>query len=144
MTIKVDELTTRRVAELSHARDVEAVAPVIRVRLVAPVGVTAVVNAASALAASDIHAVGPDTLSFSDDGVTVVVLDTGIDWSHEAFTGVELVRRNFTSEVDDDIRGHGIHCAGTIFGRNVAEWRIGVAPRVRKALIGKVLGQYGG
>jgi subtilisin family serine protease len=40
--------------------------------------------------------------------------------------------------------GHGIHCAGTIFGRDVGGTRIGVAPGVKKALIGKVIGPGGG
>jgi subtilisin family serine protease len=54
------------------------------------------------------------------------------------------VRKNFTAAGDDDEHGHGTHCAGTIFGRNTNGTRIGVAPGVTKALIGKVLGQGGG
>jgi subtilisin family serine protease len=91
-----------------------------------------------------IQAVGADASPFSGDGVKVAVLDTGIDTSHPAFSGVELVRRNFTGESDDDTHGHGTHCAGTIFGREVRGKRIGVAPGVRSALIGKVLGRDGG
>ena len=74
----------------------------------------------------------------------VAVLDTGIHPTHAAFAGVELVRRNFTEASDDDAHGHGTHCAGTIFGRDVNGLRIGVARGVGKALIGKVLGQGGG
>ena len=59
-----------------------------------------------------IHAVGADTSSWSGDGVRVAVLDTGIDASHPAFDGVELVQRNFTGESDEDLDGHGTHCAG--------------------------------
>ena len=43
-----------------------------------------------------------------------------------------------------DTNGHGTHVAGTIFGRNVDGKRIGVAPGVKKALIGKVLSPSGG
>lgn len=91
-----------------------------------------------------VDAVGADSSSFNGDGATVAVLDTGIDPNHEAFQGIQLVRRNFTSEGDDDNHGHGTHCAGTIFGRDVGGTRIGVAPGVNRAVIGKVLGQGGG
>jgi subtilisin family serine protease len=57
---------------------------------------------------------------------------------------VQLVTNNFTSEGASDLHGHGTHCAGTILGRDVAGTRIGVARGVKKALIGKVLGQGGG
>ena len=67
----------------------------------------------------------------------MAVLDTGIDPSHPAFAGVSLVRKNFTTASDDDQHGHGTHCAGTIFGRSIDGTRIGVAPGVKKALIGK-------
>lgn len=81
---------------------------------------------------------------FTGEGITVAVLDTGIDPDHPAFRGVRLVRRNFTAESDDDLNGHGTHCAGTIFGQDVNGLRIGVARQVRRALIGKVLGEDGG
>ena len=72
------------------------------------------------------------------------MLDTGIDSTHPAFAGVTLVRKNFTAAGDDDQHGHGTHCAGTIFGRNTNGTRIGVAPGVTKALIGKVIGEGSG
>ncbi len=71
-------------------------------------------------------------------------LDTGIDATHPAFAGVELVQQDFTGEGDGDGNGHGTHCAGTVFGRDVDGQRIGVARGVSKALIGKVLGADGG
>lgn len=73
-------------------------------------------------------------------GVTVGVLDTGIDAGHEAFQGVTLVQKDFTGEGEGDEHGHGTHVAGTIFGQTVQGLRYGVAPGVRRALIGKVLG----
>ncbi|MEM7273217.1 MAG: S8 family serine peptidase [Actinomycetota bacterium] len=91
-----------------------------------------------------IEAIGAHTSDQDGAGVVVAVLDTGIDPDHEAFAGVDLVRRNFTAEGDDDTNGHGTHCAGTIFGRDVNGCRIGVARGVEQAYIAKVLGQGGG
>ena len=50
---------------------------------------------------------------------------------------------DFTGEGDGDLQGHGTHCAGTILGRPVDGTRIGVAPGVTRALIGKVLDRNG-
>lgn len=91
-----------------------------------------------------IEAVGALNSPCTGAGVTVAVLDTGIDASHSAFKGVEIIKRNFTGDPPDDMDGHGTHCAGTIFGRDVDGRRIGVAQGVQRALIGKVLGNNGG
>ena len=141
--VEVDALTARRVEEVSHHRDIAAVAPVIPMKLIAPVSLPRAAHPTSTSTAWGIHAVGADTSSLSGDGVRVAVLDTGIDASHPAFDGVELVQRNFTGESDEDLDGHGTHCAGTIFGRDIDGKRIGVAPHVPTALIGKVLGEDG-
>jgi subtilisin family serine protease len=55
-----------------------------------------------------------------------------------------ITERDFTGEGNGDLEGHGTHCAGTIFGRDVSSTRIGVARGVKTALIGKVLGSQGG
>jgi len=73
----------------------------------------------------------------------VAVLDTGIDATHPAFTGVTLTQRDFSGSGDGDKQGHGTHCAGTVFGRDVDGIRIGVARGIEQALIGKVLGDDG-
>lgn len=89
-----------------------------------------------------IGATGADASQLNGTGVTVAVLDTGLTKTkHAAFEGIDVVREDFTGAGDDavDNDGHGTHCAGTIFGRAVNGTRIGVAPGVTRALIGKVL-----
>lgn len=86
-----------------------------------------------------ISKIGADASERTGEGVTVAVLDTGIDRTHACFDGVEIVEEDFTGEGNGDRNGHGTHCCGTIFGRSVEGKRIGVAPGIRKALIGKVL-----
>src|SRR5262249_21232714 len=92
-----------------------------------------------------LRAVKADTSPFSGEGITVAVLDTGIDKAHPAFAGMteRIVEKNFTSSADVDKQGHGTHCAGTIFGGAVDGKRIGIATGVTKALIGKVLDDNG-
>ena len=91
-----------------------------------------------------IQAVGADESSADGRDVLVCVLDTGIDTDHPAFAGVDLVQRDFTGKGHGDVQGHGTHCAATVFGRDVDGTRIGVAPGVGRALIGKVLDDKGG
>ncbi len=88
-----------------------------------------------------VEAVNAHLSSADGNNVKVAVLDTGIELSHPAFAGVNIERKNFTTETDDDINGHGTHCAGTIFGQDVNGTRIGVARNISKAFIAKVLGQ---
>lgn len=94
-------------------------------------------------------AVKADTSPFTGQGVTVAVLDTGIDATHPAFKGKQLATRDFTGEgatAEDvsDRDGHGTHCAGTVCGTVVDDVRVGVAPGVTKLCVGKVLGAKGG
>lgn len=144
--VEVTELEPKAVAEVAAKKSVKAVAPVIPMRLIAPVSIPnePPVAMAAETVTWGIKAVGAHTSPFNGDGIVVAVLDTGIDPSHPAFKDVELVRRNFTEEGDDDQDGHGTHCAGTIFGRDVNGTRIGVATGVKKAFIGKILGKGGG
>jgi len=140
--VEVDDLDASRAAEMAAKKEVVAIAPVMPMKLVAPVGAPAQPSAATI--AWGIKAVGADTTPFNGDGITVAVLDTGIDKTHPAFAGVTLVEKDFTEEGNGDQHGHGTHCAGTIFGRDVSNTRFGVAQGVKKALIGKVLGNQGG
>ncbi|MET8045572.1 S8 family serine peptidase [Micromonospora sp. NPDC005215] len=77
---------------------------------------------------------------FDGTGVTVGVLDTGIDASHPDFAGHLTEVRDFTGGNDPgDAVGHGTHVASTIVGSGAASggrYR-GVAPGA-KLLVGKV------
>jgi subtilisin family serine protease len=127
------------------ARDPEVVgvARLMPTRLIEPVNVGAQPAAQDAWG---IGAVGADVSAFTGDGIVVAVLDSGIDPGHAAFQGVEIIERDFSGSGNGDRSpvGHGTHCAGTIFGRDVNGKRIGVARGVKKALIGKVFTDQGG
>jgi subtilisin family serine protease len=144
VAIELETLTAAKAAEVARKKDVEAVALVVPLKLIAPLKGNGGANVAAAGVTWGVQAVGADTSPFTGDGVTVAVLDTGIDATHPAFAGVNLVKKNFTTEQDTDLHGHGTHCAGTIFGRAVGGTRIGVAPGVKTAVIGKVIGDGGG
>jgi subtilisin family serine protease len=113
-------------------------------KLIAPIGKGTPTVAAADDVTWGVQAVAAHTSPFTGEGIVIAVLDTGIDMAHPAFAGINIIRKNFTESGDDDEDGHGTHCAGTIFGRNVAGIRIGVAPGITKVLIGKVLGEGGG
>ena len=137
------QMTPAEVADLQRDPEVQAVAASMPLKLIEPVGSPELTPAAVGNTWG-IEAIRAHTSPFTGAGVVVAVLDTGINPNHVAFQGVQLVRRNFTQGPDDDQHGHGTHCAGTVFGRDVNGLRIGVARGVTKALIGKVLGPGGG
>lgn len=146
--IDVVELGKGEVRSLARDPEVRAVAPIMPTRLVEPVadaeaGEGAGSATTSAGATWGVAAVKADVSTRTGAGVVAAVLDTGIDASHPAFTGVTLVEADFTGSGNGDRQGHGTHCAGTVFGRAVEGTRIGVAPGVGTALIGKVLGDDG-
>jgi subtilisin family serine protease len=105
-------------------------------RLIEPFEVEA---SAAPSSAWGISAVKADESPFTGAGVSVSVLDTGIDRGHPAFQGVTVAEQDFSGAGNGDRQGHGTHCAGTIVGRDVAGTRIGVARGVTQLLVGKVL-----
>ena len=137
------DLTPAEASDLQRDPEVVAIADPMPLKLIEPFESTGPTPAANGNTWG-VEAVRADTSPFDGTGIVVAVLDTGISPGHVAFQGVTLERRNFTNGSDDDEHGHGTHCAGTIFGRNVNGLRIGVARGVNKALIGKVLGPGGG
>jgi subtilisin family serine protease len=145
----VQDLSPSAVRGLRRDDNVLGAAEPMPLMLIEPVSSPGHVTAAPAEAEVTwgVKAVGASTSPFTGKGVTVAVLDTGIDKGHPAFTGVEIIGRNFTAGPPDDLNdanGHGTHCTGTIFGRAVNGRRIGVAPGVTRVVIGKVLGPGGG
>jgi subtilisin family serine protease len=142
--VEIDELDRRSSRAVAAKKDVKAVAPVIPMRLIAPVPRPEDTAQPTAGTAWGITAVKADTSGMDGTDVVVAVLDTGIAKNHPAFAGVTIVEQDFTGEGNGDTHGHGTHCAGTVFGRDVDGTRIGVARGVKKALIGKVLGDQGG
>jgi subtilisin family serine protease len=146
LKVDIDDIARSRVPALTREADVVAVAPAMPMRLVLPVATPADAAAAPAAGTSTwgITAVGADTSPCDGSGVVVAVLDTGIDKTHPAFAGVTITEQDFTGAGNGDTNGHGTHCAGTIFGRDVDGTRIGVARGVTTVLIGKVIGPSGG
>lgn len=135
--VDVERLDKADVQDVARDPQVRSIAEVMPTRLVEPVA------SSEAAAAWGIGAVGADTSARTGAGVVVAVLDTGIDAGHPAFAGVTLTEIDFTGSGLGDRNGHGTHCAGTIFGRDVDGTRIGVARGVDRALIGKVLADDG-
>lgn len=135
-----DALGSNGLRAILNDPTVLAFAPAMPMTLIEPVE-TAEVGTERGPITWGVDAVGAPNSPFTGSGVTVAVLDTGIDATHSAFAGVDLVEKDFTvSGSTHDTHGHGTHCAGTIFGRDVDGMRIGVATGVTTALIGKVLG----
>ena len=143
--LEIEETQLNHSQRIDLRRDprTRAIAPAFPLKLIKPIESQEEVTS-TASSTWGINAVGANNSPFDGSDITVAVLDTGIDPEHPAFAEVDLVQRNFTTESDNDLNGHGTHCAGTIFGKDVDDTRIGIARNIKRALIGKVLGAGGG
>jgi|SRR5579859_950939 len=85
------------------------------------------------LGASTVTSTGPTAVtggpSDTGAGVTVAVLDSGVDFSHPDLTGhVIAVNVNLSASGPSDGFGHGTHVAGVIAGQDAAGQYVGIAP----------------
>jgi subtilisin family serine protease len=144
LSVETEEIERQKIPAITRNRDVVAVAPVIPMKLIEPIKAATMGQSVVDGTAWGVKAVGADACPFSGAGIVVAILDTGIDSSHAAFQGVSITEKDFTGEGNGDLHGHGTHCAGTVFGRVTDGIRIGVAPGINTALIGKVIGKNGG
>jgi subtilisin family serine protease len=147
------DLSAKDLRDVARETGVAAVAPDMEIAPILPMAEegadeSADEGAAGAGPASanawGIEAVLAHQSPYNGKGVTVAVIDSGIDAAHPAFQGITLVQQDYSGSGDGDASGHGTHCAGTIFGRDVDGTRIGVAPGVERALIARVFGTAGG
>lgn len=92
-----------------------------------------------------LQAVGAEASPETGAGVTVAVLDTGLDLGHPDFAGRQIESRSFVDGQEvQDVQGHGTHCIGTSCGPLTpgSGRRYGIAHEAR-ILVGKVLGDDG-
>ncbi len=75
-------------------------------------------------------------------GVTVAILDTGIDAEHQDLADAIVAMKDFTGDGIEDKNGHGTHCAGVVGARLNGVGFVGVAPQA-ELMIGKVLDNNG-
>lgn len=136
-TIGIESLSDREVSDVLRDDSVRDIAPIMPTVQIIPQADGPVSEVSEEN--WGISAIGADKTKYRGAGVSVAVLDSGVDFNHSAFAGIKSEIRDFSGDGERDARGHGTHCAGIIFGRDVAGKRIGVAPGVSRALSAKVL-----
>lgn len=148
ITVEHATLNAGQAAEITRDDSILAGAPVMPMGLIAPLAAggdgETIDQAKTAGITWGVQAIGADKSELTGKDIVAAVLDTGVDPDHAAFKGMALSWQDFTgSGVLNDDHGHGTHCAGIAFGRDVDGVRIGVARGVTKALIGKVMDKDG-
>ena len=84
-------------------------------------------------------------LGRSGAGVQLAVLDTGIESTHPAFSGIIKISKNFsTDNTTEDLHGHGTWCASAAVGKAVPNiLPEGMAPGVFTLINAKMLNANG-
>jgi subtilisin family serine protease len=141
--VETVQIQRRELREIRRQPDFLGAAPPVPIQLISPLASSTVEPANDRKVSWGVDAVAADRCTYSAEGITVAVLDTGIDLNHEAFRGMNIQQQDYTGEGLGDSNGHGTHCAGTIFGRHTSGMRYSVAPTVQHALIAKVLNRRG-
>lgn len=137
------ELSARELRDITKNPKVADYGLVMPMRLIKPVSKKQPAEGTVLKTAWGVSAVGADKTGLDGSGAVVAVLDTGIRRCHPAFAGVDIEEKDFGGSGNGDSDGHGTHCAGTIFGKDVDGVRIGIARNIRKALIAKVFSDEG-
>jgi len=142
LTIETAEIDQIECQEIRHHPEVVDMAPAIPISLIEPIPLDSDDKPEDGDGVTwGLTVTGAHASPYSGKGITVAVLDTGIDSKHGAFSGIELVEKDFTGEGNGDVNGHGTHVAGTIFGQSENGIQYSVAPGIKRAMIGKVLGK---
>lgn len=135
--IRVLWLTHSVVAEL-NSEELEKIASrkdVANINAVKKQIVITLIESQPLIQADKVHQIG-----FDGTGITVAVIDTGVDEEHYALADVVTSQQDFTDEGIGDNNGHGTHCAGIIASKDAR--RRGIAPGAKIADI-KIMDRFG-
>ena len=84
--------------------------------------------------ADDVHQLG-----YTGEGVTVAIIDSGIDFNHPDFQGAIKTSWNIpdnNATLAQDTNGHGTHVAGVVAGRGVVDSDfLGIAPNAELVIV---------
>ena len=130
------KLDPRALVLLEHNAQVDAVYPV---RAAFPAALSRRVGRAKALAAAGARGPGADLPGLDGHGVTIALLDTGIDLTHpflhgRVLPGIDVIDKNGTTTAATDpqnpglIERHGTELAGLLVGSRGPGGLRGVAP----------------
>jgi len=141
--VEILKVDLSEAVDVRREQEVQAVAPSMPCRAIAPRPMGDESSVVDEAIPWGVRAVGAAETRYTGQGITVAILDSGIDPIHSAFSHIELIERNFTDEGKEDELGSGTNYAGIVFGRLAGRERIGVATGVERALIGKIIDRQG-
>jgi subtilisin family serine protease len=117
--VDFEDMDDDMVLEIMDRKEIASIERNIRVKALG--NILAQTNAPAGLVRLSNAAANGSQYIFDDsagEGITVYVIDTGINVKHTEFSGRATFGANFiTGSVDDDENGHGTHCAGIAAGR---------------------------